>query len=166
MRHIHSLLQFCLFTFFSLILMEGLYHIEMKSQYLKNLVYLGVLILPITLIIWGLIRKSSIQRKVLRLILPIGVLSCISLIGITRFAFSLSTWKTQTILYQNTNDSSRTIEFQMKDMGALGYRRRTVMVDYYTPLFIIASPIPPNVDSNNEWTKVHIDVNEVGLKGG
>ncbi|MEM9391908.1 MAG: hypothetical protein AAGA02_15625 [Bacteroidota bacterium] len=35
-------------------------------------------------------------------------------------------WRTQTIVYQNMQNRNRTIEFQMQDIGALGYNRRHI----------------------------------------
>lgn len=45
------------------------------------------------------------------------------------FSNYFSPYKTQTIIYRNKEDKSIMIEFQMQDVGALGYNRRTVKVE-------------------------------------
>jgi hypothetical protein len=81
-----------------------------------------------------------------------------------KILFSSGAWRTQTILYQNGHLSFKTVEFQMQDIGALGYNRRTVEVIYLTPLFILTSEVPNDIDKRVEWIKVEKDVNELGLK--
>jgi len=81
-----------------------------------------------------------------------------------KILFSTGAWRTQTILYQNGHLSFKTVEFQMQDVGALGYNKRTVEVFYLTPLFMITSEVPNDIDKRVEWVKVDKDVNELGLK--
>ena len=81
-----------------------------------------------------------------------------------RIVFSTGAWRTQRILYQNGHLSFKTVEFQMQDMGSLGYNRRTVEVLYLTPLFIVASETPNDIEKRVEWIKVDKEVNELGLK--
>ena len=81
-----------------------------------------------------------------------------------KILFSTGAWRTQKILYQNGHLSFKTVEFQMQDVGALGYNRRTVEVFYLTPFFMTASAVPNDIDKKVEWVKVDKDVNELGLK--
>ncbi len=81
-----------------------------------------------------------------------------------KILFSTSAWRTQTILYQNGHLSFKTVEFQMQDIGALGYNKRTVEVLYLTPFFMITSEVPNDIDKKVEWLKVDKEVNELGLK--
>jgi hypothetical protein len=78
--------------------------------------------------------------------------------------FSTGAWRTQTILYQNGHLTFKTIEFQMQDVGTFGYNKRTVEVFYLTPLFMITSEFPTDIDKRIEWVKVDKDVNELGIK--
>ena len=78
-----------------------------------------------------------------------------------KIIFSSGAWRTQTVLYQNGHLSFKKIEFQMQDIGALGYNRRTVEVIYLTPLFIITSKVPNDIDKRAEWIKVDKDQNEL-----
>jgi hypothetical protein len=81
-----------------------------------------------------------------------------------KILFHSGAWRTQTILYQNSHLSFKTVEFQMQDIGALGYNRRTVEVTYLSPLFMITNEVPSNIDKRVEWVKIDKDVNELGLK--
>jgi hypothetical protein len=81
-----------------------------------------------------------------------------------KILFSSGAWRTQTILFQNGHLSFKTVEFQMQDIGALGYNKRTVEVIYLTPLFMLTSEVPNDIDKRVEWIKVEKDVNELGLK--
>ncbi len=81
-----------------------------------------------------------------------------------KFLFSTGAWRTQTILYQNGHLRFKTVEFQMQDVGALGYNKRTVEVFYLTPFFMITSGVPNDIDKRVEWVKVDKDVNELGIK--
>lgn len=80
-----------------------------------------------------------------------------------KILFSSGSWRTQTILYQNGHLSFKKVEFQMQDIGALGYNKRTVEVIYLTPLFMLTSEVPKDIDKRVEWIKVEKDVNELKL---
>ncbi len=81
-----------------------------------------------------------------------------------KILFSTGAWRTQTILYQNGHLSFKTVEFQMQDVGALGYNKRTIEVFYLTPLFMITSEVPTDIENRVEWVKADKDINEIGIK--
>jgi hypothetical protein len=131
---------------------------------IKSFVYLGLLVgTPLTLI-WNALVIKTRNRKIIGTIFPIIILTMILIIGPIKFLFSTGAWRTQAVLYQNGHLTFKTVEFQMQDVGALGYNRRTVEVLYLTPLFIITSEVPSDIDKRVEWVKVDKDVNELGLK--
>lgn len=75
-------------------------------------------------------------------------------------------WKTQTIMYQNSEHGNRTIEFQMRDIGALGYKKRIIDRIKIIPFINwIQETTIDNIDTLT-WKKVDIDVNAFDLKGG
>ena len=151
-------------TIVVLFLLDGLTTFEIKNQFLKSFVYFSLLIgIPIILIFNSLFLKTR-RKRIAGFILPILTLVLVILIGPLKFLFSTGAWQTQTILYQNGHLSFKKVEYQMQDMGALGYNRRTVEVLYLTKLFIIVSPVPQDIDKRVEWIKIDKDVNELGLK--
>ncbi|MDQ8012727.1 MAG: hypothetical protein REI96_09790 [Flavobacterium nitrogenifigens] len=73
-------------------------------------------------------------------------------------------WKTQTIEYQNIENTNKTIDFEMKDIGALGYNRRLIEKTKILPGIDLVKEIDTNKIDLKKWKKVVIDVNELNLK--
>ena len=74
-----------------------------------------------------------------------------------------SSYKTQTILYVHKNNPELSIEFQMKDIGALGYKRRIIKRNkklYFKQEIVIDTT---KIDMS-KWRKVNIDKNKLNLK--
>jgi hypothetical protein len=118
---------------------------------------------PLTLI-WNFFAINNKIGRIIWTVFPTIMLVFIFFIGPMKIMFSSGAWQTQTILYQNGHLSFKTVEFQMQDVGALGYNQRTVEVFYLTPLFMITSKMPNDIEKKVEWVKVDKDVNELGLK--
>lgn len=147
-----------------LFLLDGLTSFDIKSQSIKSFVYFGILIgTPLTLI-WNVWVIKTRNGKIVGTLFPTIILTLVLVVGPMKILFSTGAWRTQTILYQNGHLSFKTVEFQMQDIGALGYNRRTVEVIYLTPLFILTNEVPNGIDKRVEWVKVDKDVNELGLK--
>ncbi|MFN3405871.1 MAG: hypothetical protein ACK40G_17385 [Cytophagaceae bacterium] len=93
-----------------------------------------------------------------------------SVIVLLIFVIDFITWgggyKTQDILFRNKRFSNIRIEFQMEDIGAFGYNRRTVKVVQLTPLLRWTTYTEIDKIDMNEWIKVDEYVNELELKGG
>lgn len=148
----------------TLFLFDGLTSFDIKSQGIKSFIYFGLLIeTPLTLA-WNLIALKTKANRMIGTAFPTIMLILIIAMGPMKILFSTSAWRTQTILYQNEHIGFKTVEFQMQDMGALGYHKRTVEVFYLTPYFMITSEVPNDIDKRVEWVRVDIDVNELGLK--
>ena len=145
-------------------LLDSLTSFDIKNQGIKTFVYLGLLIgTPLTLI-WNLFAIKTQKIKFIWAVFPTTILILILMFGPIKILFSAGVWRTQTILYQNGHLSFKTIEFQMQDVGALGYNKRTVEVFYLTPFFMKTSQIPNDIDKRVEWVKIDKHVNELGLK--
>lgn len=105
-----------------------------------------------------------------KILWPFVIISfCIALfIGLKNpFVFYnlFSSYKTQTIIYIHKNNPELTIEFQMKDIGALGYKRRIIKRNKKT-FFNQEIAIDTTKIDLSKWRKVDIDKNELNLKGG
>lgn len=137
---------------------------DIKSQGIKSFVYFWAVVGTAFTLILNLLTIKIKTKRIIWTAFPTIVLGFILVIGPMKIMFSTDAWRTQTILYQNGHLSSKTIEFQMQDVGALGYNKRTVEVFYLTPLFIIISEAPNDIEKRVEWVKVDKDVNELGLK--
>ncbi|MFM6994593.1 MAG: hypothetical protein ACKOWO_05725 [Sediminibacterium sp.] len=147
-----------------LFLLDGFTSFDIKSQSIKSFVYFGLFIgTPLTLI-WNYFVIQTLSKRIIWTILPTIVLIFILVIDPMKILFSIGAWRTQTILYQNGHLSFKTIEFQMQDVGGLGYNKRTVEVFYLTPYFMISYEVPNDIDKRVEWVKVNKEINELGLK--
>jgi hypothetical protein len=147
-----------------LFFLDSLTSLEIKSQGLKTFVYFGLLLgTPLTLV-WNFFVIKTKTKRIIGTIFPTIILVLILIVGPMKLLFSTGAWRTQTILYQNGHLSFKTVEFQMQDVGAFGYNKRTVAVFYLTPLLMITSEVPTDIDKRVEWVKVDKDVNELELK--
>lgn len=135
--------------------------LEIKHEGFKSFVYFGIIVFSYLAILFSYLSYEKLKFKILFSILPIFAFIEILNFGILRTIFYSSSWKTQTIIYQNTLDESKKVEFQMLNKGALGYRRRTVEVNYITNWFFISKE---KGIYNSDWKKVNLEVNELGLK--
>ena len=147
-----------------LFLLDGLTSFDIKNQILKSFVYFGFLIGTPTILLWNLFVIKTKTKRIIGTVYPTIFLILIFVVNPMKILFSSGAWRTQTILYQNGHLSFKTVEFQMQNIGGLGYNRRTVEVIYLTPLFILTSEVPNDIDKRVEWIKVEKDVNELGLK--
>jgi hypothetical protein len=137
---------------------------DIKNQGVKSLIYFAVLIGTPLALIWNLFFVKAKTKRIFGTILLTGMLTLIVVVGPLKIMFSTGAWQTQTILYQHGHLSFRTVEFQLRDVGAFGYNKRTVEVFYLTPLFMITSKVPEDIEKKVEWVKVNKDVNEHPLK--
>ena len=100
------------------------------------------------------------------LLITIGLLTIPVIIFITNpflFWHIGSTYKTQTILFENKKDPSKNIAFQMQDSGAFGYNRRIAKIEKGIIWDSYADFDTTGIDTT-QWKKVNVFVNELGLK--
>jgi hypothetical protein len=137
---------------------------DIKNQGLKSFVYFGYIIGTPLIFTWNLLAFKTERKRIIWLMFPTIMLALGLFIGPMAILFQRGAWHTQTIKYKNGHLAFKTVEFQMQDMGSLGYNKRTVEVFYLTPLFIITSEVPQDIKNHVEWIKVDKEVNELGLK--
>jgi len=135
--------------------------LEIKNDGFKSFVYYGIIVFSFFSILFSIISFEKLKLKILFSILPLLAFIEILNFGILRTIFYSSSWKTQTIIYQNTLDKSKKVELQMLNKGAFGYRRRTEEVNYITNWFFTTKE---EGMYNSDWKKVNLEVNELGLK--
>ncbi|MBX2930881.1 MAG: hypothetical protein KF781_02910 [Chitinophagaceae bacterium] len=147
-----------------LFLLDGLTSFDIKSQFLKSFVYFGFLIGTPTILLWNLFSIKTKNKRIIGIVYPTLFLILIFVVNSMKISFSSGSWRTQAILYQNGHLTFKKVEFQMQDIGALGYNKRIVEVIYLTPLFMLTSEVPNDIDKRVEWIKVDKDINELYLK--
>ena len=77
---------------------------------------------------------------------------------------SLGGYKTVWVKYRKKSNPNIQIALQMKDVGSLGYKRRTVLIVPLSPLFAWVTHAD-NSTNNKEWKKVDEHYNPFGWKG-
>jgi hypothetical protein len=135
---------------------------EIKNQSIKSFTYFGILILTPLTLIWNLLTFKTRKKKIFAVAIPILTLIRILIVGPMKIVFSSTAWRTQEILYQNGHLTFNKVEFQMQDVGAFGYNKRTVEVIYLTDLFMIIEPVDKDIYKRVEWVKVDKELNKLG----
>lgn len=128
--------------------------------------YFGVLILPIPLLIMEFNANRSLTKPMLRKGIPILTIIGLLYLNPLKLIFNTATWKTQTVELINEKMTNHKVEFQMKDLGAFGYAKRTSEVVYLSSYFyfVWAEKYDNRNFSENKWKRVNQDINEMGLK--
>lgn len=135
--------------------------LEIKKQGFKSFIFMGIIPFSLFSILFIFLLIKSNILKLVAIILPTIALIQVYNFGILNTIFFSSSWKTQTIIYQNKFDDSKKVEFQMYDIGFAGYHERTVEVNYITNWFFISKEVGVY---NSDWVKVDKEINEMNLK--
>ncbi len=97
-----------------------------------------------------------------------SILITFLLVGIICFLKAYLTWsgdwKTQTVLYQNSTDKSKTINAQMRsNRFQFGYNNRIIEIKDLAPFIQWTTDIDTSAIDPAKWEKVNIDLNELKL---
>lgn len=134
---------------------------DIKNQPLKSFIYFGFLIGMPIILFWNLFSKRIILILYPILLLILLIVVNPNIIHPIRILYASTVWKTFFVFYEHKQNSCRTIEFQMQDIGALGFNRRTVEVINLTTLFRITKELPNDSDiDENEWILVNKEMDE------
>uniref|UniRef100_UPI004047EF33 hypothetical protein n=1 Tax=Flavobacterium sp. TaxID=239 RepID=UPI004047EF33 len=156
---IWGILLFC-FAFFFLDYFEVLL---IKYEKFKSFIYFGFLISSLFSLLLLYTSSYSKKLKILLSLIPVTSIIFILKIGILNFIFSITTWKTQTILYQNKENSNLKVEFQMHDTGFAGYNKREVEIHYFTDWFYSFKPRKEKYELNNLYI-INKEINQLEIK--
>lgn len=90
------------------------------------------------------------------------------IVGIVCFTKGFLTWggdwKTQTIIYQDKENSNKSIDFEMRgDRFAFGYKKRVVQVYRLAPFMLWVTDVDTARIDPAKWNKVNLKVNELML---
>lgn len=141
--------------------------LEIKQETLKTFIHFGSLLLTPIIVLFNLLalksKKWNVWVGLSSLLLIVSFLIVVSQRGFLGYLFSLGGWKTQTVLYEHEQFGFKQIEFQMQDVGALGYNKRNVSVIYLTKWFMITEEIEPSKSFGADWIRVDKNVNELDI---
>jgi hypothetical protein len=124
------------------------------------------LILPIALLITEYIKNKKLNNSILRKVIPLVSIVLIIYLNPLKILLNIGIWKTQTVELIDKNSEKHKVEFQMKDIGALGYAKRNAEVYYLTGFFYIVlnEKYHDRKSNGTDWKKVGEEINEIGLK--
>jgi len=148
---LNSMAFFILFLF----LFANFTSFEIKHQGLKSFVIYGLIILPLIMIIWSIIKYNNLRKIVFNSIIPLFLLIGVYLIGPMKLIFQTSVYKTQSVYYINIDNPNKRVEYQMQDVGALGYNKRYVEVTHYLGVFMKIKHIEQIKYDEKDWLKVN-----------
>ncbi len=141
-----------------LILMERFTRLEINNFYVRLILYITSVSLFSFWIGWILFGFAAVRKRkvIFSLVLIICMLKAYLTWG--------GDWKTQTILYENNDNSRDNIEFQMRgDWFAFGYKNRIVEREKIIPFFDIIQDIDTLKLDNKIWKRVDRKVNKLRL---
>ncbi|MBL3655160.1 hypothetical protein [Fulvivirga sediminis] len=104
------------------------------------------------------------MRKILIIIGCVITFLIVLVMSNPAIVFGLAPWKSQKIIYRHRLDQQHRIEFQMQDVGALGYNRRIVEIKPFLFFHLTEEIDTSNIDKN-EWLQVDEEINEIEFKG-
>ncbi len=136
-----------------------------KNFYINNRLVLNLIV--IYFISFAVIKIGSLLKlksNIFKTSIPFVVAICCFFFNL--FFIWNRPWKTDTILYQNRHQASRTIEFQMDDMDNSPRCMRTIDRLKICPFVDWIRKVDEGHIDTLEWKKVNIYVNELGFKGG
>ena len=129
---------------------------ELSSQTIKSLIYYSLPISGIALIFLGILTNSTKLQKIIKFVIPSIVLLTLFNGGILKFMNATAVWQTRTVLEEN---NSKRTEFQVQDVGALGYNKRTVEVKHITNFLMKVDKSPSTLVDSKMLNKSNLELN-------
>lgn len=143
----------------SLILLERLTPLEINNFYVRLFLYIISSSLLCFWIGWIFFGFKAVKRRWV-IFLSVGVICLLK-----AYLTWGGDWKTQTILYVNSHNKSRTIDFQMRgDWYAFGYKKRIVERKKIIPFFDLTYEVDTTTLDKALWKRIDKKVNKLRLE--
>ncbi|MEO7978233.1 hypothetical protein [Flavobacterium sp.] len=114
----------------------------------------------LAIIIGQLLKKAQNSRSLISICIVIGILC-----GLKAFFTWEEDWKTQSILYQNIENKSKTINYQLRaDRFAFGSKKRIIGIYYLAPFMEWTTDMDTLNLDKTKWKKVSQQLSEMKLK--
>lgn len=153
-KYITTFLNSVFLLILLLFVLDNFTAFDIKKQAIKSFTYIGVMIVSPLVLVWNLWYFKSRKRKLISIVFPMLIIIMILIVGYLEIVFSSGIWQTEKVLYQNRHSSSKKIEFQLQDVGGLGYNKRIVEVTYLTHWFMLVNPVKENTIKQEKWIKI------------
>ena len=145
--------------------------LELNEAEPKVVIYLTA-ILGLPVILTYLLQRAFRLSNATTFVFSICFFVSVLIVGASSFgvwfAFAkLSVWKIVSVEYRLKNNPQVALARQMKDVGALGYRRRFVRTVEITSFLSYTVPVDESstTETGEEWTQVDEARNPFGWKG-
>lgn len=140
-KHITTFANRIFFLIVLLFILDTLTDFNIENQSIKSFSYIDIMYIAPIILMWDLWFYNHKKTKIVSCILPFFTVLGILLIGPVNIIFSSASWTTQKVLTKKPHKPFKKIEYQMQDMGALGYNGRTVEFLYITHWFMVVHDI-------------------------
>jgi hypothetical protein len=137
---------------------------DIVNQDIKQIIYYGMIVATPVILVWNIISIKFFKGKTFWIMFPSILLIILLFIGPMSIVFNSGAWQTQTILYEHVNSHRSRVEFQMRDVGALGFQKRTVEVRDLTRFLIVTKEIDDDFNPEKDWVRVDKEVNQLEIK--
>ncbi len=145
--------------------------LELNEATSKTVIYLTA-ILGLPIVAAFSFRRAFRLSKTKTIVFGVCLFAAVLAVGASSlgvwFVFAkLSVWKTVSVEYRLKNKPQVALARQVKDVGALGYRRRFVRTVEITSFLSYTFPVDEQsaTETNEEWTRVDEARNPFGWKG-
>lgn len=130
-----------------LFLLDSFDLFQTKIGLLKMIIYYGILLMPIPILLIDFQFNRNITKRIVHKVIPILTIIWLVYLKPTKILFHSQPWKTQIVKCIDKKSKNHKMEFQTKDIGALGYAKRNVEVYYFSKYFYII--LSKNQDDQN-----------------
>jgi hypothetical protein len=128
---------------------------EINHQFIKSVLYLGVLFFTPVIFIWDIYFYKVRLKKTYKLILPVFGFIYIFYLNPLNVFNSANKWKTSEILYQSKENSNIKIEVQeRKLLTSNRIENRTVIVNNFNKYFKRIKKFNEGHIVKNDWNKI------------
>ena len=130
------------------------------NDYRVHFFFLFFAISSLVIIIGQFFKKLQSNWSMILVFIGIGILC-----GLKAFFTWGGDWKTQTVLYRNIENKSKTINYQLRgDRFAFGYKKRIIGIYHLAPFMEWTTDIDTLHLDKSKWKKLNLQVNEMKLK--
>lgn len=152
-NYIYRILWTTLLSSIAIIYLTEFSSYEIYNQHLKSIVYYSLPIIALCLLTYSIFAKTHKANKFLSILISILVFSFILIVSPLRYINATSVWETRTILLEHKNDKSKRVEFQVQDVGALGFNKRTVEVKHIMSWIMKVKPYSTKSVNKENWNE-------------
>ncbi|HNP33540.1 MAG TPA: hypothetical protein PKN96_09630, partial [Flavobacterium sp.] len=161
----HSSFEMSFFEWFivfliasGIIALERFTSVDINSSFVRLILYMVSASLFSFWIGWIFFGFKAVRKR------KIIFLAVVGLCVLKAYLTWGGDWKTQTILYANKLDESKTIEFQMRgDWYAFGYKKRIVERKKIIPFLDYITDVDTMKIDKSSWKRIDKKVNELKL---